>query len=544
MRERHRPPACIVASALGLAGALLCLLGFMRPVSAEDVRTLQVWPDRSVGVSTGLLAGPAPYTATQVFPMGVSNASGGDVVRARTYLHFPLDVFPPGTEIIRATLHVYVDSGSGTEDAKLGAYRVLAPWEEGDLGQEPSAWPRLLDTPLAVTVARLDDVSLLRSVLPASAPDLAATATVAATPVKETSRSLSRPAGHARMDQGSSVTLDPQSSEVEAGDTRTVDVRVENVENLYDVGLYITFDPALLEVVDATPDVDTDPDTEGVQIEIGTFLGAGEVGINDVDNDDGVIDFSYWPDDAVDGSGTLATITFRGKAAGESAIAISDEDSYLLDDNDDIIDADFTGGSMTVTGEASESTDTPTPSATPTSSASPLETPEPTATPSPGPSPTATPTPSATPTSSASPLPTPTPTLTPSPTPGVPAATAVLALGEVEGTWLTWDVSALVRAWLAWEVAGYGVAVGPGPAPDAGPDTAGDLLVARWFTADDPRTRPYIIAEFRVHPTTPTPTAAYGPVLPPAGGSGGVWGLGVLLIGAAFVMLGLLRRKM
>jgi hypothetical protein len=111
----------------------------------------------------------------------------------------------------------------------------------------------------------------------------------------------------------------------------------------------------------------------------------------------------------------------------------------------------------------------------------------------------------------------------------------VVSLGQVSETWLTWDVTALVRAWLARQVADEGLALAPAPDPDADPETAGDLFVARWLAVDDPATRPYLIVEFEVQPVTPTPA----PVLPPAGGDAGWGAVGVVLVGAALVVLGM-----
>ena len=115
----------------------------------------------------------------------------------------------------------------------------------------------------------------------------------------------------------------------------------------------------------------------------------------------------------------------------------------------------------------------------------------------------------------------------------------VVSLGRVAGTWLTWDVTALMRAWLAGEVPDHGLAVAPAPKPDADPETAGGLLVARRFTADDPDTRPYLIVHFEVHPVTPTPVQ----VLPRAGSHSGCRATGLLLIGAALLLVVLLVHR-
>jgi hypothetical protein len=83
--------------------------------------------------------------------------------------------------------------------------------------------------------------------------------------------------------------------------------------------------------------------------------------------------------------------------------------------------------------------------------------------------------------------------------------------------WIAWDVTALVRAWMAQDVPNFGLAVAPAPFPDAGPDLAGDLLLARWFTAGDPETAPYNILDYEVSPSAAAPTAAIPSLLPPAG---------------------------
>ena len=118
-----------------------------------------------------------------------------------------------------------------------------------------------------------------------------------------------------------------------------------------------------------------------------------------------------------------------------------------------------------------------------------------------------------------------------------------MPLGQVAGTWLTWDVTALMRAWLAREVSDDGLALAPAPEPNADPETAGNLLVARWLAADAPDTRPYLIADFKVHPVAPMPTSTPVPVLPPAGSPVGWEVAGLLLLGVAFLLLGLTRLR-
>ena len=132
---------------IGIIALALVASGLRDPAPS----VLQIWPDRSVGITSGLLEGLSGYAFSQVLPVGSAHASNGDPVQGRTYLHFPLDVFPPGTEILSATLHAYVDSGSRAGEVKVGVYRVLAPWEEVGWGQDPAGWPALATSPLTIT---------------------------------------------------------------------------------------------------------------------------------------------------------------------------------------------------------------------------------------------------------------------------------------------------------------------------------------------------------------------------------------------------------
>jgi len=514
-----------------LLGVIALALGVMGLV-APAPRTLQLWPDRAAGVTSGLLEGMLAHADPQVLPCGVHRISAGDVVRARTYLHFPLDLFPPGTEVLRATLYVYVDGVSDAGEATFGAYRVLEPWEEEGWGDDPTTWPALLTVPIATTEARFDVVT---PTLPLSTPTPTSTPALTAT---DTSALFSRPAGHGLL-QGTKVIVDPPGSQVALGATTVVNIRVENVTDLYSADVCLKFKPAVLEVVDADPGTD-----DVVEIQPGTFLGLDSTVVdNFVDEETGEIYFSQEASGtSVSGSGALAMVTFQGKAVGNSDLNFDEAYVFLEDYGGGQITAGLQNGSITVVRQ-DEPTPTPTPTSTPTSTSTPGPTPTPTHTPTPGPSPTSTPGP--TPTSPTSPLATPIPTPTPTPTliPSLSPTMPVVALQQGAGTWLTWDLTALMRAWQAGEVPNHGLALAPAPDPDADPETAGDLLVARWLAADDPATRPYLIVEFEVHPVTPTPAATLVPVLPHAGGPVEWGAVGLLLVGVALLALGLAVRR-
>lgn len=190
---------------------------------------------------------------------------------------------------------------------------------------------------------------------------------------------FSAPVGYG-LAQSTVVSIDPASSTVDVGATTTVDIHIADVTDLYGADVQLTFDPALLEVVDA------DSSTDGVQIQPGTFLSADFVVENTVDLAAGTIDFAITqmaPQDPVSGSGVLATITFEGKADGTSAIAFASVN--LSDPDGGDISADAQEGYIAV-GEVSPTpTNTPTPTPTPTPTGTPTSTtstPTPTSTPS------------------------------------------------------------------------------------------------------------------------------------------------------------------
>jgi len=199
--------------------------------------------------------------------------------------------------------------------------------------------------------------------------------------------------------QSTTAIISPSSREVDVGATTTVDIRIQNVTGLYGGEVHLTFDPAVLEVVDA------DTGAGGVQIQPGTFLQADFVAQNVVDQAAGKIDFAISqrpPNEAVSGSGVFATVTFQGKASGTSAISFVN--TILSTQGAEAISHSTQNGSVVVSGVTATPTETLVPTDTPT----PTDEPAPTDTPTPTDAPAATDTP--TPTNT----PTPKPTATPS----------------------------------------------------------------------------------------------------------------------------------
>jgi hypothetical protein len=131
---------------------------------------------------------------------------------------------------------------------------------------------------------------------------------------------------HPVTGQETTLRLEPDTLELAPGDEGTLEIRVENVEQLAGVELHLTFDPVLLEVTDQNAAED------GVQIAHGDFLSPDFVAQNITQVDEGVIDYAIacMPvDKAVNGSGTLARVTFRALSEGETIVDIR---GFLLAD--------------------------------------------------------------------------------------------------------------------------------------------------------------------------------------------------------------------
>ncbi len=142
------------------------------------------------------------------------------------------------------------------------------------------------------------------------------------------------------------VSVVPPSATLSTiGDTVAVAIEIGDVRGLYGAEVHLAFDPGVLEVVDA------DPDAEGVQIADGTFLSPDFVAINRVDNAAGTIGYAVAqmpPRNPADGSGSLATVTFRGKELGTSAVSF---ESALLSDRDGNMIPSTTEDGFIVVGE-------------------------------------------------------------------------------------------------------------------------------------------------------------------------------------------------
>jgi hypothetical protein len=139
------------------------------------------------------------------------------------------------------------------------------------------------------------------------------------------------------------VKIVPQHSQVWLGNQVTVDVVVEDVTDLYGVGLELGFDPAILQVVDA------DGGTAGVQITPGSCPSPDFIVQNAADNVTGTINYdasSLSPSLPCNGTGVVASITFEGIALGISPLGFN---AVLLSDTNGVeIPSATQGGTIEV----------------------------------------------------------------------------------------------------------------------------------------------------------------------------------------------------
>jgi LysM repeat protein len=151
----------------------------------------------------------------------------------------------------------------------------------------------------------------------ASAPTVAAqgasTPAVAATTVPPTPAPTATPAieGPTLLLMEPSVVLD-----FGVGETRVVQMMIENVDGLNEIEVHVSFEPRYVNVDDADPDVD------GVQIRLGDMPVPAQVIENQVNNDAGVLVYHVAQEagSSVRGSGVVASFTLRAMAEGGSPL--------------------------------------------------------------------------------------------------------------------------------------------------------------------------------------------------------------------------------
>jgi LysM repeat protein len=131
---------------------------------------------------------------------------------------------------------------------------------------------------------------------------------------------------------GAVVRFNPATSNLSVGQTVAVALQADSVTGLAGLDIVLSFNPAVLEVQDS------DGGTAGVQIALGPFVKPDFVVKNEVDNAQGRVNIAFVqraPTPPASGSGILATVTFKAKANGTSAltfnsVALSNADGVAI----------------------------------------------------------------------------------------------------------------------------------------------------------------------------------------------------------------------
>ena len=171
---------------------------------------------------------------------------------------------------------------------------------------------------------------------------------------------------------GARIRFLPDQTDVAIGQISDVQLVVENVINLYGLEFQLRYDPVILEVIDA------DPELAGTQIEQGEFLSPDFVVRNEVDVGAGTIWYAVTqlnPRPPVNGSGTVLTVRFRAKALGVSMLDI--DYAQLVSPKGLQIDAEVSGGVVLASTQGATQV-APLPTFTPTPAAMYTYTPSPT----------------------------------------------------------------------------------------------------------------------------------------------------------------------
>jgi hypothetical protein len=126
-----------------------------------------------------------------------------------------------------------------------------------------------------------------------------------------------------RAADGGHLRLAASDTTPAVGQVITVDVLVEGAPSIYGADVSITFDPAILEVVDA------DANANGIQLTPGSFIDVTKSFVlqQAADNEKGTVDYALAllnPAPEVNGNGALVRVAFRAKAEGRTEISIGE----------------------------------------------------------------------------------------------------------------------------------------------------------------------------------------------------------------------------
>jgi hypothetical protein len=211
-------------------------------------------------------------------------------------------------------------------------------------------WGGILTIVALVTLALLGSGCCVRPVYNETPTPSASPATIP-TAIPPSGEPTSTPAvtGPALLLMEPSVVL-----EFAVGETRQVQIKLQNVQGLHEIELHISFEPRYVNIEDA------DPAAEGVQIQPGAFPTPARVVQNEANNESGFIVYHVLQEEgsSATGSGLVASFTIRALAEGGSPLQFTivklyDTEGQLLPEPDPIDGlVSIGGGDKAVTAEA------------------------------------------------------------------------------------------------------------------------------------------------------------------------------------------------
>jgi hypothetical protein len=169
------------------------------------------------------------------------------------------------------------------------------------------------------------------------------------------------------------VRPDPLELAVGEGQVETLNIVLENAQDVYGIDIRARFDPSIIEVVDS------DPASDDIQMIPGSFPQPDFLVRNTADNLAGTLQYvttQMNPTLPVNGSGIVFSLQVRGKVLGQSAV-FSIEFVEIADRRGNLLPVTAQSSTVTVVSPKPP-TVTPTPPPTPTSAPATLAALEPT----------------------------------------------------------------------------------------------------------------------------------------------------------------------
>ncbi len=149
-----------------------------------------------------------------------------------------------------------------------------------------------------------------------------------------------------------SLYLNPGTVSLEVGETTTVEIWADGMGGVNTLSVEVTFDPALIQLVDA------DPAAEGIQAVPGDLMGV--VLENRVEGDRLIYQAAVQPGDAAKDTGVLVSLTLQGVAPGTAMLEVGYVAAQDAAGNPVPVDA-LSNGLVTVGEAASQPAEEPPP---------------------------------------------------------------------------------------------------------------------------------------------------------------------------------------